>query len=75
MWTLRECGLCVPLEQRLMPCIVEVVLCLLLESFQFSPSDKKILWELSGNISHPAVEEEGVTKVKMPMIVATLPQA
>jgi hypothetical protein len=36
--------------------LIEVVLCLLLETFKFAPSGKKIIWQWSG-IVKPTTEE------------------
>ena len=45
----------------------EVVLSLLIESFEFTPSEKEIFWQMS-NIVSPIVVGEG-TKPQLPMVV------
>ena len=36
--------------------LLEAALCLLLEAFKFSPSDKEILWQFNG-IAQPGIED------------------
>jgi hypothetical protein len=45
----------------------EVVLSLLIESFEFTPSEKEMFWQMS-NIVSPIVVGEG-TKPQLPMVV------
>ncbi|KAH6915167.1 cytochrome P450 [Coprinopsis sp. MPI-PUGE-AT-0042] len=51
---------------------MKVVLSLLLESFQFRPSEKKIQWQLNGNITQPTVEADGDARPKMPVMVTPI---
>jgi predicted membrane protein len=46
---------------------VEVVLSLLIESFEFTPSEKEIFWQMS-NIVSPVVVGGGM-KPQLPMVV------
>ncbi|EAU84603.2 cytochrome P450 [Coprinopsis cinerea okayama7 len=53
---------------------MKVVLCALLESFRFSPTDKKVIW-LNNGIVQPAVEEpesNGSPRLQLPLKVSLL---
>ena len=50
----------------------EVVLSLLIESFEFTPSEKEIYWELS-NIVSPTVV--GKTQPQLPVVVKLVQQS
>ena len=45
----------------------EVVLSLLIESFEFTPSEKEIFWQMTG-ISSPIVVGDG-TRSQLPLVV------
>ncbi|TFK25118.1 cytochrome P450 [Coprinopsis marcescibilis] len=48
---------------------MKAVLCVLLESFKFAPTKTQIKWEFHG-ISQPAVNENGVHKLQLPLTVS-----
>ncbi|TFK26011.1 cytochrome P450 [Coprinopsis marcescibilis] len=48
---------------------MKAVLCVLLESFKFTPTKKEIKWEFHG-ISQPTVEEDGTHKLQLPLTVS-----
>jgi hypothetical protein len=52
--------------------VAEVVLSLLIESFEFTPSKKEIFWEMAGIVS-PIVVGEG-TQPQLPVVVKLVQQ-
>lgn len=49
--------------------LTEVVLSILISSFKFERSEKKILWKMSG-IAAPVVEGGDSTRPSLPMIIS-----
>ncbi|KAJ2922914.1 hypothetical protein H1R20_g14188, partial [Candolleomyces eurysporus] len=52
---------------------MKVILSLLLESFQFSPTDQKVYWQLNG-VVQPSLDKDG-SKLQLPLKVSLAPPA
>ncbi|KAJ2922915.1 hypothetical protein H1R20_g14187, partial [Candolleomyces eurysporus] len=52
---------------------MKVILSLLLESFQFAPTDKKVFWQLNG-VVQPSLDKDGA-KLQLPLKVSLAPPA